>query len=102
MRHDPVCQMGVGLDTAGRHDLARRVDDAGALGGERAGRADHRDPLPLHPDVPEPDALRRDDLPVADHEIEHEGSLAQVARGSQRSNAHASAGRRRCHAVARS
>ena len=102
VRHDPVGQVRVGLDAARRDDLARRVDDARGLGGQRAGRADHRDPLALTPTSQRPDALRRDDLPVADHEIEHDRSLAQVRAAVNASDAHARAGRRRCHAVARS
>ena len=88
MRHDPVGQVRVRLDAARRDDLPGRVDDAGALGGQRAGRADHRDALALTPTSQSTDALRRDDLPVADHEIEHGRSLAQVTRGRQRSRAH--------------
>jgi hypothetical protein len=72
--------MRVGFDSAGGDDLARRVDDAGPVGGQRAGRRHHRDLLAGNPDVPKANALRRDDLPVADQKIEHERSLAQVTR----------------------
>ncbi len=107
MRHDAVGEVRVGLDAAGGDDLPGRVDDARGLGGQRPRRSHHRDLLTAHAHVPLPHALRRDDLPVADHEVEHDRSLAQVAQAVKRIRStsrahHASAGRRRCQAVARS
>ena len=47
-----VREVRVRLDAARRHDLARGVDDARRLGGQRPGSRDRRDALALDADVP--------------------------------------------------